>query len=159
MIVFDARRDGAGGWALVSDRVMGGRSDGALRLEEVAGRAAVRMTGEVSLENDGGFLQMARDMAPAPGWAGIEILVRGNGETYNLHLRTDAMEKPWQSFRTSFRALPGWQAVRLTFDELVPHRIDAAFEPERLRRAGLVAIGRRFHADLAVARLALIRHV
>ncbi len=159
MILYDAARDGAGDWEPVSDRVMGGRSDATLRLEQVSGRAALRLTGEVSLENGGGFLQMARDMAPAPGWDGIEILVQGNGETYNLHLRTDAVEKPWQSFRCSFRALPEWRALRLQFDALAPHRIDARFDPTGLRRAGLVAIGRRFRADLALARLALFRGV
>ena len=42
------------GWVLVSDRVMGGISNGAMARETVAGRDAIRMTGGVSLENNGG---------------------------------------------------------------------------------------------------------
>jgi hypothetical protein len=37
--------------------------------------------------------------------------VRGNGEEYNIHLRTTALDRPWQSFRKSFRANPQWSVV------------------------------------------------
>lgn len=150
---FDAARDGAAGWRLVSDQVMGGVSDGTLTLEEVAGRPALRLTGKVSLENDGGFLQMATDVAPAPGAAGIELEVLGDGSDYNLHLRTDAVEKPWQSFRATFRAGPQWRRIRLPFAGLEAHRIDAAFDPAGLRRIGLVAIGQAFRPDLSLSML------
>jgi Complex I intermediate-associated protein 30 (CIA30) len=153
VISYDAGRDGLGSWALVSDRVMSGVSDGALVLQVVAGRSALRLTGDVSLENDGGFLQMARDVEPASGYEGIELHVFGNDEAYNLHLRTDALEKPWQSFRATFRADRDWSCIRLPFEDLAPHRTRAAFDPWRLRRVGLVAIGRAFRADLALSRM------
>lgn len=155
MILYDARRDGPGSWELVSDRVMGGVSLGALTLETVAGSPALRLTGEVSTRNDGGFLQMARDMDPAGGWDGIELRVIGNNEPYNLHLRTDALDKPWQSFRATFRAGRDWTRIRVPFAEFAPHRTRASFEPGRLRRLGLVAIGRPFRADLALGVLSL----
>jgi len=50
-------------WRLVGDTVMGGVSRGTLTQENVAGRPAWRMRGSVSLENNGGFLQMALDLA------------------------------------------------------------------------------------------------
>ena len=49
-------------WQLVTDRVMGGVSDGTLVRETVSGRPALRMRGDVSLENNGGFVQMALDL-------------------------------------------------------------------------------------------------
>jgi hypothetical protein len=143
-------------WQLVTDRVMGGVSRGTLANEIVSGRPAHRMRGDVSLENDGGFVQMALNLAPdggvvdASAWDGIEIDVIGNDEEYSVHLRTDALERPWQSYRGSFRAGPAWQTVRLAFADFVPHRIDTALDVRRLRRIGLVAIGRAFSADLAV---------
>lgn len=150
-------------WSLVGDGVMGGVSRGRLRREDVAGRPALRLTGDVRLENSGGFLQMALDLAPggglldARGWSGIGLEVRGNAEVYGLHLRTDATTRPWQSWRQSFTAAPEWQVLRLPFDGFTPHRIDAALDIGRLRRLGLVAIGRAFAADLALARLTLWR--
>ncbi|ROT95865.1 CIA30 family protein [Histidinibacterium lentulum] len=145
-------------WAMVSDRVMGGVSSG--RLDPLEGeRRGMRLRGEVSLENNGGFVQAALDLAPgdrsvdAAGWAGIALVVRGNGERYNLHLRTEDIRRPWESYRASFVAGADWAEVRLPFAGVEPHRTAAPFDPARLRRIGLVAIGREFGADLSVADL------
>ena len=144
-------------WELLSDRVMGGISSGRLTREPVAGRKAIRLQGEVSLENNGGFIQMALDLDPSGAaidcraFTGIEIEVAGNDETYGLHLRTTALERPWQSYRQSFRAGRALQSISLPFAGFVPHRTPAAFDAGHLRRLGLVAIGRAFSADLALA--------
>lgn len=143
-------------WQLLSDAVMGGVSSGRMTQETVAGRKAIRMRGDVSLENNGGFLQMALDLAPgggtvdASGFTGIAVEVWGNGEDYGLHLRSADIQRPWQSYRQGFRANAEWGQVRLPFSGFVPHRIDVPLDLRRLRRLGLVAIGRAFTADLAV---------
>ncbi|MBT8411897.1 MAG: CIA30 family protein, partial [Octadecabacter sp.] len=93
------------------------------------------------------------DVLDASGFAGIELDVCGNGEEYDLRLRTDALLRPWQSFRSSFTAPPEWTSVRVPFGDIVPHKTEAAFDPARLRRIGVLAIGREFHADIAVAGL------
>lgn len=144
-------------WELIADRVMGGVSSGARRREVIEGRDAIHLQGDVSLENNGGFLQIALDLAPdgsavdASQWAGIEIDVIGNGESYNLHLRTADVTRPWQSYRLSFVAEPAWQTVRLPFTEFEAHRIDAPLDLSTLRRIGIVAIGRDFHVDIAIS--------
>jgi hypothetical protein len=43
--------------------------------------------------------------------------------------------------------------------EFAPHRIDLPLNVRRLRRVGIVAIGRAFAADVAVARLAFYRAI
>jgi hypothetical protein len=145
------------GWALVSDRVMGGLSEGALSRGMVAGRAAIRMTGAVSLRNNGGFLQIALDLGAAGGavdagrWTGIRLDVRGNDHVYNVHLRTADLRRPWESYRQSFRATPEWTTVHLPFDGFVPHRTACPLDLARLRRIGIVAIGEAFQADIALA--------
>ena len=144
-------------WELISDRVMGGISRGSMRRETVDGRPALRMQGDVSLENNGGFLQIALDLAPdgrsvdASGWTGLEIDTLGNGERYNLHLRTADVTRPWQSYRQSFTAGSEWRTHRLAFAAFEPHRIDAPLDLGILRRIGVVAIGRAFFADVAIA--------
>jgi len=66
------------------------------------------MQGAVSLDNSGGFIQVALDLAPDGGAldvsarAGVEIDVTGNGERYKLHLRTTVIVRPWQSYRAGF---------------------------------------------------------
>lgn len=148
-------------WQLLSDAVMGGISTGHMTRETVAGRSAIRMQGAVSLENNGGFIQIALDVAAdggvlnASGFSGVAIDVLGNGETYGLHLRTPALTRPWQSYRHRFHAEGNWTEIRLPFAEFQPHRTDVALDTALLRRIGIVAIGRAFTADVSVGGLRL----
>ncbi|MBY5934223.1 CIA30 family protein [Tateyamaria omphalii] len=143
-------------WEYVADTVMGGVSSGQAVIEVVEGREAVRLTGAVSLENNGGFVQIAFDLAgggafDASGYAGVALDVLGNGESYDLRLRTDALTRPWQSFRSEFVANEAWTTIRIPFTAFEAHRTDASFDPSRLRRIGILAIGREMQADIAVS--------
>jgi hypothetical protein len=146
-------------WEAVTDAVMGGLSAARLVRETVAGRPALRLTGTVRLENGGGFVQMALDLAAggaavdASACAGIALTVRGNGQTYGLHLRTLGLDRPWQSYRQAFAAGSDWAELLLPFAGFRAHRTDLPFDPSRLRRIGIVAIGRAFAADVALAGL------
>ncbi|MBT8130481.1 MAG: CIA30 family protein [Gammaproteobacteria bacterium] len=149
-------------WRLVSDRVMGGRSSGEMLIDSFQGRDCVRMQGDVSTENNGGFLQIALDLAAgkrfdASGFDGVLLQVAGNGERYNLHLRTSDLRQPWQSYRAGFVARADWSEIRIPFADLEVYRSDREFRPERLIRIGLVAIGREFEADLCVSAVRFYR--
>jgi hypothetical protein len=141
---------------------MGGISKGVMGREVVAGRAAIRVRGEVSLENNGGFVQAALDLSPtadavdASGWDGIAIDVFGNGEDYGVHLRTDYLARPWQSYRQNFTASADWRTVVLRFSAFTPYRTDIPLDTRQLRRIGLVAIGHAFRCDFAIGGLRYI---
>ena len=149
-------------WRLVTDEVMGGRSSGSIDTDNIEGRPCLRMRGEVSLENSGGFIQMALDI-PQPilvsitEYKGLELDVYGNAEQYNIHLRSDDIYLPWQSYRVSFMATPQWQTLQVPFTRFQPHRIEQPLDIAKLRRIGLIAIGRAFDADLCIARVALYK--
>lgn len=156
-------RNGAA-WELIADTVMGGRSEGRAERMTLGGRTAIRMTGRVRLENNGGFLQIALNLAAdgtpvdAGGWDGIAIDVLGDDETYGLHLRTADVRRPWQSYRHSFTAPShAWTTHALPFDAFTPHRIDAPLDRTRLKRIGIVAIGRAFAPDVAVGGIRFYR--
>ena len=139
-------------WDYVADSVMGGVSRGQAGPAQIAGRAAMRLTGAVSTDNGGGFIQMAFDLAEeAGGWTGLELDVCGNGERYDLRLRTTRLTRAWQSFRTDFVAPPKWATIKVPFDTLTAHRTDATFIAAELRRVGVVAVGREFTVDVAVS--------
>lgn len=145
-------------WRLVTDTVMGGVSQGRLINDTVQGKRCLHMTGDVSLDNKGGFVQASLDLGidkplDASAYTGIELEVCGNEEIYNVHLRTTDTRIVWQSYRASFVAGPHWKAVRLPFCEFKPHRIALPLDIHNLRRIGVVAIGRAFHADLSVSRI------
>jgi len=101
-------------WEFISDTVMGGVSLGQISIEEIAGRRATRLKGDVSLDNNGGFVQMAFSINDdgstfdASSFNAIELGVFGNNETYDLRLRTTDLTRPWQSYRVSFEVLPAW---------------------------------------------------
>jgi hypothetical protein len=150
-------------WEFVADGVMGGVSTGHLQQEIYRGRMASVLRGDVSLDNNGGFVQIAFDLCAdasgmdASAWDGIELDVSGNGEAYDLRLRTDQLTRAWQSFRTDFVAAPEWQSIRFPFDGMIPHRTEAAFDPARLRRVGVLGIGREFRAEVGVAAVRFYR--
>ncbi len=149
-------------WRLITDTVMGGISSGELTLDSVEDRACLRLRGDVRLDNSGGFVQAALDVnnpnaLDASGYQGVLLEVYGNDEAYNLHLRSDDVWLPWQSYRASFRAPPRWHTVRLPFAGFTGYRIGSPLDLEHLERIGIVAIGRAFKADLCVASLALYR--
>lgn len=149
-------------WRAVTDEVMGGVSSGEISLGAIDNRACLRLQGDVRLENSGGFIQAAldiedTDVADASAYRGILLEVYGNDEEYNLHLRTDDVWLPWQSYRVSFSAPPRWQTVRLPFAEFSGYRIGKKLDLEHLERIALVAIGRAFTADLCIAKLGLYR--
>ena len=146
-------------WRCASDSVMGGISEATIIRDVIGNRDCLRLTGDVRLENDGGFILAALDLASpdrtldASKHQGIRLIACGNGEQYSVHLRTPDNERPWQSYRAQFVAGPQWESVGLPFDAFQPYRLDRHLDKSRLRRIALVAIGRPFKADLAIARL------
>src|SRR6056297_572095 len=121
-----------------------------------SGEAKV-LRGNILLGNNGGFIQIAFDLRSegssfdTSAWGGIALDLCGNGETYDIRLRTDALSRPWQSYRTAVMPTEHWQTHVVPFDAVAPHRTDLAFDPRGLRRIGILAIGREFEAEIAVA--------
>lgn len=146
-------------WRYFSDRVMGGVSEGGSERVRIDGRDALRLHGEVSLENNGGFVQLALDLA-GPGavfdasrYRGIAITLHGDGGTYAVNLRTAELRYPWQSYRCALRSAGHWQRHTLPFESFEAHRTDRPLDPRRLRRVGLIAIGEARRVDVAIAEL------
>jgi hypothetical protein len=148
-------------WMGFTDRVMGGASDQQVTLEAIDGQRALRLRGQVRLENNGGFIQVAlplagaREAMDASGFGGVRLLVRGNGEQYAVHLRTSATRLPWQYYEATFTAGPAWTTVELPFERFTPQALWSPIDPARLTRVAVVGAKRAFTADVAVGRLEL----
>lgn len=150
-----------GGWRGFSDRVMGGISDAAFGKDIIDGKTCARMAGTVTRESNGGFIQMAfyfgRNDAEidASGYTGVELLVYGNNEDYNVHIRTADCGWYEQSYRTSFFAKPEWQTVRIPFTQFEPNGLKAPLDTAHINRIALLGWMREFQADIALAQMAL----
>lgn len=151
------------GWRAVSDQVMGGVSEASMERQRVGDHSCLHLSGPVRLDNNGGFIQAALNLSPAAevfdasAFAGLRLSVRGNGERYALHLRTTDNTRPWQSYRASFVAGAELKTVDLPFQDFEPHRLQAPLDVTRLKRIGLVAIGRAFQADVTLCEISFYR--
>ncbi len=141
-------------WTYVADNVMGGVSQGQSSIGSDGGRAFIRLSGEVSTKNRGGFIQVRTVLALLDADAqGLILTVRGNGERYFIHLRTRSTRLPWQYYQASFETGPTWRDVRLPWSafkpsgSLLPKRVS----PETIRSVGLVAFGKDYTADVSLA--------
>lgn len=164
LVLSDLSQDDAPGqWRGFSDRVMGGVSQEHVTLETIARRRCLRLRGEVRLDNNGGFVQLALPLTQNGGpidaraFRGVRLLVTGNGEHYRLHLRTVDCRRPQQYYWTAFVAGTAWGVVELPFAACQPKGLDVPLALGALTRLGLVAYGRPFGADVAIARVSLYR--
>lgn len=139
-------------WDYLGDSVMGGVSQGRMTRETEAGRAVLRLSGEVSTKNRGGFVQMRTEVpAGLPDRArGLVLRMRGNGERYFVHLRTRASVLPWQFRQAGFDTGPDWAEVRLAWPAFEARGGPglAPLAPGGIRSVGLAAYGRDHVADL-----------
>ncbi|WP_217354459.1 MULTISPECIES: CIA30 family protein, partial [unclassified Ruegeria] len=102
-------------WHYVADTVMGGVSSGQVQFISDGDVAFARLTGTVSTENNGGFIQLRRKLPDRPdgGVSGVRLLVRGNSERYFVHLRTRGTVLPWQYYQAAFATFNEWTEVYL----------------------------------------------
>jgi len=155
----EPQSDVPGGWQGYSDRVMGGVSNAQFEPDVIDGLGCIRLRGQVTRDSGGGFIQMARYMGKgragfdASAYKGLEMMVYGNDEDYNIHIRTGDVRWYEQSYRATFMAKPEWQTIRLDWSDFVPNRIDAPLRTSALVRIGLLGWMREFQADLALARM------
>jgi hypothetical protein len=150
-------------WQAFTDQVMGGISRGSAVRDTVAQRPCLRLRGEVSLQNNGGFVQVALSVRlanrplDASTFSGICLMATGNGETYFIHLRTSDTRLPWQYYQAAFQTDGQWRQIDIPFSAFRPENLRAALDPSCIERIGVVAARKAFTADVAVARLACYR--
>ena len=140
-------------WAYLADTVMGGVSQGGAEFAS----GALRLTGQVSTKNNGGFIQVRTRIDPieAKGRTGLKIKVKGNGEIYYLHIRNASARLPWHYYTANFSTNEKWKEVTIPFDQFeksatfMPKKLN----PDTIRTIGLVAYGKDHKADVSIANL------
>mgnify|MGYP001551771967 CR=1 FL=1 len=103
-------------WRTVNDGVMGGVSSGGMVQE---GELLV-FTGELSLENNGGFSSVRRHVEQDLSGAGrIRLEVRGDGREYQFRIRQNT-RFDGVAWRALFTAGDDWQTIEIALDRFVP---------------------------------------
>ena len=153
MLIDDFSTGAEDRWRYTSDRVMGGISDGRAGLGVEGDISFAQLRGTVSTANNGGFIQIRQDLAsPLPADAsGITLRMRGNGETYYIHLRPKASRRPWQYYQAAFQSTENWKEVTLPWAAFQPQGgLEASFSPQDILSLGIVAYGADYQAALDI---------
>jgi peptide methionine sulfoxide reductase msrA/msrB len=151
------------GWEFISDRVMGGVSAGGIEFGMIDGRSCLHMVGSVSLENNGGFIQARTTLGPrgrdfdAYHYKGIRLHVKGNRQSYAIHLGTRDTRLPWQFYEASFSTDGTWQQIEIPFATFRPNGLRNPLNTKTLTTLAIVAKGRRFEADIHVDNIAFYK--
>jgi hypothetical protein len=148
-------------WRLFTDQVMGGVSTANGSWSSQNGENFVRLRGEVSLENRGGFVQISLHLSrdgksfDASGFSGVRIRVKGNENTYFVHLKSSQTVLPWQYFFADFFAGSEWTDIDIPLSAFRGENINStSLNTSQLKRIAVVAAKRRFEADVQVSRIA-----
>lgn len=129
-------------WEAVNDVVMGGLSEGRMSV----GDGAAIFTGNVSLENYGGFASvrsLPRGLYLGE-YDGLIVKVRGDGRRYRLRLKTDEEFEGLAYQATFFTQVGEWTESHLSFDEFVPvfrgYVVEdaPALDPAKIKRVGFM---------------------
>ena len=148
-------------WDPVSDQVMGGLSE--IKFSQLADEDInfYRLEGEVSTKNNGGFIQFrSRVDAGNNDFEGVRIKTRGNGEVYEVHLRTPAPFLPWQYYKATFTANQDWETIDIpfsSFERVGPAYVSKKVKSSKINWIAIVAYGKDFYAEVDLAKIELYK--
>ena len=157
--VIDNVKDIRAEWVPFSDQVMGGLSEIKFSKLSDDDMNFYRLEGEVSTKNNGGFIQFrSRVDAGSDDYEGVRIKTRGNGETYEIHLRTPATFLPWQYYKATFTANDNWKIIDIPFSSF--KKVGPAYVPRKVKSSkitwiAVVAYGKDFYAEVDLAKIEL----
>ena len=133
-----------------------------LKRYEKAKTIRQKWEGNVSTENNGGFIQFRAEVEiEDKDYKGLKIKTRGNGEEYYLFIRTTKTRLPWLYYGSPFNTSDEWEWIEIPFssfkksDGRFSRFLPKEFDIESIKSIGIVAYGKDFYADIDVAGLEL----
>ena len=132
-------------WQIVNDGVMGGRSSSqAAMVKADAGEGAMRFSGNLSLENNGGFASVRSRPSGSLGLdAGetIVLRVKGDGRRYTFNLYTPDRRTAF-SYQMDFDTQAGkWTEIKLPVDKFVAHSFGRPMPNMKLTPSQVHSVG------------------
>ncbi len=141
-------------WIFITDGVMGGISSGSLNFLNINNKIVAHMSGEVSTKNNGGFIQIRRDLQNInlAKLRNISLFAKGNNDEYFIHIRTNKTILPWQYYSIKFFVNDKYTKIILPISKfkksnfLLPSKIS----PEDIKSIAVVAYGKNYSADIFI---------
>lgn len=117
-LIYNFQKDAStAGWRVVDDSVMGGLSQGKLKVNDVGHG---EYTGTVSLENNGGFssLRYRFDRTSVTDYTTIALRIKGDGKRYQFRVKDKKGQ--YHSYITFFETTGEWQDVEIKLADMFP---------------------------------------
>lgn len=104
-------------WKIVDDVVMGGRSEGDFLITE---DGYGNFTGNVSLENNGGFssVRYVFDKMNLSDYSKIVIKIKGDGKNYQFRIKENSSD--YYSYIRSFSTSGEWEEIEIELKDMYP---------------------------------------
>lgn len=151
-------------WEGFTDRVMGGRSDISAGIVRDGEEPFMRMRGRVSLENNGGFIQVRlkfekRGFFDASAYRGVRIKARGTGDHYYIHLRTSKTIFPWKYYSAPLPVSQDWVEIELPWTLFTGGDYGRLpdLTVDKLKSIAITAAKAEFDADIEISEIGLYR--
>lgn len=160
-IIYSFSSDSYRHWQFVSDGVMGGLSTGKLTFEKEGEVNFARLTGDVTTENNGGFIQFRANVSfdkivdQGQMIKGVRLTGRGNGAKYFIHFRTSDNRRPSDYYSAEFQTGLEWNSIDLPFSKFKRSRFDNSIllSGNKIQSMGIVAYGREHIADVSISKI------
>ena len=148
-------------WNYVADTVMGGISTGGVEFKDIEDKTIAILTGNVTTENNGGFIQIRRDLRSInlDSVNSIKLIAKGNNQKYFVFLRTTGTKLPWQYYQSEFTVNENFNKFILPINEFKKSGMlmSSKINPKKITSIGLVAFGRDHSAELSIKEIEFIK--
>ena len=141
-------------WRYIADDVMGGVSQGQVDFETINSSNVAILRGNVSTENNGGFIQIRRELKNINLNEAqyVKIIAKGNNQKYFIFLRTTGTILPWQYYSSQFEVTDKFEEFILPIDGFKKSGVlmTGKVNPKNITSIGIVAFGRDHQAELFI---------
>ena len=149
MISFTDISNNPSDWYVVTDQVMGGKSE----LEVNVDDRIFSLSGYVTTINNGGFVRLAhRPKNIDKDIKGIRFMAKGNDETYEVHVTMQGLRMPpWAYHSSTFEVTTEWKMFEINFSDFEKKSgISRNLKPSNIRDISFAGYGREFNVDLKI---------
>ena len=104
-------------WKVIDDVVMGGRSNGNF---EINADGHGKFSGQISLENNGGFSSLRYNFKTkdVSAYKTIKLRIRGDGNNYQCRVKTSSSD--YASYIYEFETTTDWITIEIPFTAMDP---------------------------------------
>ena len=136
-------------WYVVTDQVMGGKSELNVGVDD----SVFSMSGYVTTANNGGFVRLAYSpKAVDQEVKGIRFMAKGNNEIYEVHVTMQGLRVPlWAYHSSNFEVGAEWKTYEISFSNFEKKSgMSPKLRPNNIRDISFAGYGRDFDVDLQI---------